>query len=377
MAKKTKPTKNTNTPKRKRKYLSQSDVPSVGITQASRVVRAIADEYNCNPTAPLHVASAMSVQPKSGGFRTLCGAALAYGLTDGGPNSKTIGLTDLGKRVARPLEDGDNVAALREAFLRPRVVGEFLRKYHLGKFPRDEIAINVLKELGVPGDKSDEVLSLIKESATELELFTDINGQVYVDLSGASISSNTSESEQYPPDGTEGGDERPTPEPEQDPRLPKPSPSDSSSPKMRRVFITHGKNKAFIEPLRELLAFGDFEAVVSVERETVSKPLPQKVMDDMRSCSAAIIHVEDEKKQIDSDGGQIASLNSNVLIEIGAAMALYGQRFILLVREGVSLPSNLSGLYEVRYDGPKLDAEATIKVLKALKDIKNHKLPIA
>ncbi|HEX9771500.1 MAG TPA: TIR domain-containing protein, partial [Kiloniellales bacterium] len=59
--------------------------------------------------------------------------------------------------------------------------------------------------------------------------------------------------------------------------------------------------------------------------------------------------------------------NPNVLIEIGAAMAFYGRRFILLVREGVKLPSNLQGLYEVRYAGDTLDAASTIKLLEAIK----------
>lgn len=98
-------------------------------------------------------------------------------------------------------------------------------------------------------------------------------------------------------------------------------------------------------------------------------------MNDMRSCSAAIIHIEDEHKLIDPNGNQHIILNSNVLIEIGAAIALYGRRFILLVKSGVALPSNLQGLYEVRYDGDKLDSEATIRLLKAIKDIKNHPLP--
>ena len=47
----------------------------------------------------------------------------------------------------------------------------------------------------------------------------------------------------------------------------------------------------------------------------------------------------------------------------------------LLVREGVDLPSNLQGLYQVRYSGERLDGDATIKLLKAIKDIKNHPLP--
>jgi len=68
-------------------------------------------------------------------------------------------------------------------------------------------------------------------------------------------------------------------------------------------------------------------------------------------------------------------LNPNVLIEIGAAMAFYGRRFILLVKDGVKLPSNLQGLYEVRYSNDTLDATATIKLLEAIKDIKNYSLP--
>src|SRR5207247_10731040 len=118
------------------------------------------------------------------------------------------------------------------------------------------------------------------------------------------------------------------------------------------------------------------EAIVSVERESVSQPVPDKVMEDLRKCSAAIIHVDAEKELDDGDNGARVVLNPNVLIEIGAAMALYGRRFILLVRDGIRLPSNLQGLYEVRYQGDKLDSDATIKLLKAINDIKNHPLPM-
>jgi hypothetical protein len=58
-----------------------------------------------------------------------------------------------------------------------------------------------------------------------------------------------------------------------------------------------------------------------------------------------------------------------------AAMALYGRRFTLLVREGVTLPSNLQGLYEVRYEGETLDGNATIRLLEAINDIKKNPLP--
>ena len=141
------------------------------------------------------------------------------------------------------------------------------------------------------------------------------------------------------------------------------------------MFITHGKNTSFLEPIKGLLSFGGLEPVVAVEQQTVSKPVPDKVLEDMRRCGAAIIHVDAERTLMDSEAKEHTLLNENVLIEIGAAMALYGRRFILLVKQGVTLPSNLQGLYEVRYEGDQLDNSTMIKLMEAIKDIKNHELP--
>src|SRR2546421_230841 len=125
----------------------------------------------------------------------------------------------------------------------------------------------------------------------------------------------------------------------------------------KRVFITHGKNKDLIEPIKKLLSLADLEPVVSVQTQTVSQPVPSKVMGEMRSCGAAIIHVDDEQHIMDKDDVEHIFLNDNVLIEIGAAMAIYGERFILIVKEGLKLPSNLSGLLELRYKGDKPQIE--------------------
>jgi len=98
-------------------------------------------------------------------------------------------------------------------------------------------------------------------------------------------------------------------------------------------------------------------------------------MNDMRSCGAAIIHVDAEQKLLDKDANEHIVLNPNVLIEIGAAMALYGRRFILLVKAGITLPSNLQGLYQVRYEGDSLGGDATIKLLEAINDMKSAPFP--
>ena len=116
--------------------------------------------------------------------------------------------------------------------------------------------------------------------------------------------------------------------------------------------------------IKELLAFGSFEPVVSVERESTAIPVPEKVFEDMRSCGAGIIHVGAEGKYLDSEGKPYTKLNDNVLIEIGAAMALYGKKVILLVEKGVTLPSNLQGLYRCEFEGDRLDYDSTMKLLK-------------
>src|SRR5580704_13049654 len=115
---------------KEKKYLSQMDVPGCSLEKALKIPLAIADNYGYKATSPLQVARAMSIQPSSGSFRMSTGAAIAYGLTDGGCNADTISITPLGMRILRPTIEGDDLLAKREALLRPRVIREFLEKYN-------------------------------------------------------------------------------------------------------------------------------------------------------------------------------------------------------------------------------------------------------
>jgi predicted nucleotide-binding protein len=136
-----------------------------------------------------------------------------------------------------------------------------------------------------------------------------------------------------------------------------------------RVFITHGKNKKILEQIKRTVVSVGLEPVVSMQHETAAKPVPQKVMDDMRSCGAAVIHVGAEAELTDKDGKGHRQINPNVLIEIGAAMALYRERFVLVVEDGIELPSNLQGLYQSRYTGDGLDFDAGMKIQEALRGL--------
>jgi predicted nucleotide-binding protein len=357
--------------------VNQADVPRYGLDEALRIASAIIDNYAGAPTPPLRVAKAINASPTSSGFRMLCGSSIAYGLTTGGYNASEIVVELLARQILRPLTEDQDLKAKRQAFLRPRVIGEFLRKYHNSPLPREEIAKNVLADLSVPEDRVDEVLLLIIKGATELGLLSTIKDKRYVDLtSDAAVDAATAETDVVA--RTEPVVREVTlPSTAIEPPLAAVVTTQSvtvDSIRRKKVFVTHGKNQALVEPIKKLLQFGELEAVVSVEKQSVSQPVPGKVMNDMRACGAAIIHVDAEQQLIDKEAHEHIVLNPNVLIEIGAAMALYGRRFILLVRDGVKLPSNLQGLFEVRYSGETLDGTATIRLLEAINDMKKAPL---
>ena len=134
----------------------------------------------------------------------------------------------------------------------------------------------------------------------------------------------------------------------------------------RRMFITHGKDKKILEQVKQLVTYGKFEPVIAVEHETGAVPVPDKFMSDMRTCASALIHVSADRHFQTPDGDSVRLINENVLIEIGAAMALYDKKFVLLVEKNLELPSNLQGLYTCRYEGSELNWGAGMKLLEAL-----------
>jgi predicted nucleotide-binding protein len=367
---KKKPAKETPAPART--FISQSDVPSMSLEKALRVAKAIVENYgNAASATPLQVGAAIEVQPSSGPFRMLIGASTAYELTSGGYNAETISVTNLGLRIVRPTADGDDLTAKREAVLKPRILREFLQKYSGAPIPKPEIARNVLIGMGVPVSRADDVFALILESATSVGFIREINNRKHVDLAGVTPVATVSEEPERAAEST-SGKQSDIPTPTQAPAVSQKPNVVENSERLKWVFITHGK---LIEPIKKLLEFGELHPLVSVQSQTVSQPVPTKVMAEMRSCGAAIIHVQEERTLADNEGNMHAVLNDNVLIEIGAAMALYGDRFILVVKDGVKLPSNLQGLLELRYKGETLDMEETVNLLGAIQDMKKRSLP--
>ncbi|WP_066779542.1 TIR domain-containing protein [Sphingomonas sp. CCH5-D11] len=365
----------------KRIQVSQSDFPNTPIDQVLRLAQGLWDNFAGKGTAPLRVAMALGVKPTSGPWRNLCGSSIAYGLTDGGYNAAEITLTPLGLKIVRPTEDGEDMAGIREAILKPRIQRDFLERYNNAKFPKDVIAQNVLVDMGLPKERAEQALAILKANAESAGVLADIKGDKFVFLEGAGITSKKAASAADEPANDqaveddaadwstgnflEHGASQSAAFNSVPPNLPK--------DEVRRVFITHGKNTKILGQIEKIVRHGGFEPVIAKNNETAAKPVPDKVLDDMRSCQAAVIHVGTDSILYDKEGKEVPVINQNVLIEIGVARAWYTRKFILLVEDGVLLPSNLQGLYECRYSGDGLDMEATFKLLEAFSDFRSAK----
>ncbi len=128
----------------------------------------------------------------------------------------------------------------------------------------------------------------------------------------------------------------------------------------RRVFITRRHPGKVLDQVKELVAFGQFEPVPARERETAG-PRLSSLMEEMRGCDTAVVHVDSSVLMEDD---RRPGLSGDVLIEIGAAMALYGRNFVLLVEDAVELPPGLQGLCECRYRGDELNMTAMMNLLR-------------
>lgn len=360
-------------PKAKRRSsLRQTDVPGRTLKEALRVPEALRDHFAGQSARPVQLAGAINMTPGSGPFRTLTGAAEAYGLTSGASRSDEITLTDLGRRIVSPREEAADISGMREALMLPRVIREFLSRYDGQRLPRQDIAANVITDdMSIPRDAADAAFAMIIANGEDVGVIVENKGSKYVDLkapitiggvsaapSSMAIPIGVLETDDEATDHDEGVE-------------PSPPVTDEAVPgRNKRIFISHGKDMKIVANLKTILAFGDFEPVVATERDTIAMPVPDKVIGSMRECGGAIIHVSAERKLLDPGGVEVDLVNQNVLIEIGAAMALYDRRFILLVEHGTTLPSNLQGLYEVRYGGGELDHESTMRLLATLSEFR-------
>lgn len=360
---------------KRRAKVSQTDVPSISLEKAVRVPRALADSYGSDPTKPLDVAAAVEMSPTSGPFRTMCGASVGYGLTDGGPNAPLISLQPLGKRVVMPMEVGDDRRALREAATRPTVASRFYAKYDGSSLPPKNIAQNVLASLDVPVDRTGDVHDLLIENARYVGFIKKIKDKEYLDTGGP-IHSAVPSGQVDKPDRDSGesavddedGVDLPSHSsggaaPAEDP------PSPLNSGQKNAIFVGHGSNRKPMDQLVKILNEYSIPHKEALDEPNRARPIPLKVAEVMRECGAAILVFTADKEYFDANGNSIWRPSENVSHELGAASVLYGDRIVVFKEKGIELPSNFSSVGYIEFETDKL-SEKGIELFRELVSMK-------
>src|SRR5439155_5283523 len=175
-------------------------------------------------------------------------------------------------------------AARRLAILKPRIAKEFFERYRRAKFPTDVIAGNVLKSMGVPPERVEAALEIIRTNGRYAGIIRETPTGPFVNLDSPGVPAPTATPalpEQDAEDAAADQDATGAPAAAAAksvlavqaaaavPVLP------AFDAKANRVFISHGKQKAIASQIKELLAFGNFEPVVSVERESTAIPVTE------------------------------------------------------------------------------------------------------
>jgi hypothetical protein len=354
------------------------------LEKAVRVPRALANSYGSDPTKPLDVAAAVEMSPTSGPFRTMCGAAVGYGLTDGGPNAPLISLQPLGKRVVTPLEVDDDRLALREAAMRPTVANKFYAKYDGSSLPPKSIAQNVLASFDVPAERTSDVYDLLIENARFVGFIKKIKDKEYLDtdtpiVNGAAastddVSDSLGEEAQagigaasgaVSTVADRGGLSEAEPRDDDVGVLPPESRVDHKN----AIFVGHGSNRKPMDQLLKILNEYSIPHKQAVDEPNRARPISQKVADVMHECGAAILVFTADEEYFDKDGDSIWRPSENVSHELGAASVLYGDRIVVFKETGIELPSNFSSVGYIEFEKDKL-GEKGIELFRELVSMK-------
>ena len=143
----------------------------------------------------------------------------------------------------------------------------------------------------------------------------------------------------------------------------------ADSPAKLRVFISRGKNTKIIDQVQEALELAAIESEVATRIDNDGVPIPTNVLQTMRQCDAGVIVITSEDCQDES--GEEFTLNEQVLIEIGAALAFYNDRVVLLRDKRIQLPAILKDIRSCKFDGNDLTWDAGMQLMKTIVDLKN------
>ena len=155
---------------------ARSLFPPTSIQEARVLPDTIAQSNAGQPMRRIDIFDVLARSAASGASRNLVTASSGFGLTNGGYQAEQLSLTELGVRLS---VDGDETAAI-DAVLHVEVFRQFFETYANSQLPSDVSARSFLAANGVPTDRAEACLELIRESGRSAGLIDQRSGVDYV-----------------------------------------------------------------------------------------------------------------------------------------------------------------------------------------------------
>ena len=151
---------------------AKSRFPAVPLSEAREIARVIAEAGAGQPMRRLDVFGVLGKSPDSGPSRTLVTASSGYDLTTGSYRAPQLALTTLGKKVAIERDP----AAEIDAVLGVEIFRQFFETYSDKPLPSDVAAKSFLADNGVPADRVETCLQIVKVNGRDVGLIAPVSG---------------------------------------------------------------------------------------------------------------------------------------------------------------------------------------------------------
>ncbi len=294
----------------------------------------------------IFVADAIGRSPDSSEFRKLLSSSYKYGLTTGTEKAEYVELTSLGRAVTKPRTPEERSRALQQAALKPDLFKRVYEHYREAKLPTGDFFHNVLeREFSVPREHVEECAQLLIENGKLTSIVQEVAGAprvVFIEPSAAARTDETPTPIQE--EGFAGsGPEAPRREPE---------------PEAKQIFVGHGKNRRPVDQLKRILDQFKVPYILAVDEPHAGRPISAKVAELMRKCTSAIFVFTGDEEITSSEGAPALRPSDNVVYELGAASALYGNRIVIFKESGVSFASDFSDLGYITFEKDNIEAKA-------------------
>jgi hypothetical protein len=340
----------------KRKGRPSGDVPSFprdSLKKALKLAEAIESHNAGRPYDRIDLASTLNVSPNSESYRGLITSASRYGITEGGRAADKIALTALGSSIVAPTSEVGVSVSLRQAMLNPPLFNQILTFYDRKMLPRPEILRNsIRKQFGVAAEDADACLNVLMQNIGDFDLTLTVKGNTFLKLDklGSQVSTGTDIERAEEGEGSTDEELVIVDEPQ--------AGSHVSLQGPKQIFIAHGKNRTPLSQIQRILDQFKVKYMVAVDEPHQGRPISAKVADIMKNCSSAIFIFTADEETKDSAGNMRYRPSDNVVYELGAASALYGNKIVIFKEEGVDFASDFSDIGYISFEKDRLDVKA-------------------